>query len=207
MTRQCSTGHLRDTPYVPNDLTDSSTGRVRETIVPPSYETDSSTGRVRETPRPTNDQTHSTTGRVRETLHPTNHGRDPSTGCVRESPHSPNEKTDFSIGRVADTPHTTNDQADSRLGRVRETPKPTIRFKHGEHKSLPSRRPAHQEPDSTVANENARTDHQHSQKSSSARNRPSPSFYREGENILENFSQQVTGRKNLVFILVHRKCN
>ena len=43
MTRQYSTGRLRDTPCVANDLTDSSTGHVRETIVLPNYETDSST--------------------------------------------------------------------------------------------------------------------------------------------------------------------
>ena len=82
-----------------------------------------------------------------------------------------------------------------------------IRFKHGECKRLPTRRSAHQKSDSTVANEHTRTDHQPSQKFSSARNPPSPSsFNREGANTIENFPQQVTGRENFVFILVHRKC-
>ena len=33
------------------------------------------------------------------------------------------------------------------------------------------------------------------------------SFNRDGENTLENFAQQMTGRKKLVFMLDHRKCN
>ena len=58
-----------------------------------------------------------------------------------------------------------------------------------------------------VTNQHARTEHQSSPKSASARNRPSTSsFNREGERTLENFPQ-VTGWENLVLLFVHRKCN